>query len=248
MNNAPDYYHIFDSTSYNNDGVKGGNHPLEVDSKIGKGQYFTGNGHIDIPFSAWYPELGGMSSLTIEAWVRPDSTSRDYHMILSAYRPVHMYYFSFGGWDHDNWLIKLCGSSGCQHMYFGPSITGIWYYIVGSWDGDKTRCYINGDFILDRDSTHGSVINTASQVIRIGAENSNYGEHLVGEIAELRISNIDRSSGWISTGYNNQNDPSSFISVGPEEKRSRGKIDYSLFNPLQNHFNIFLLFRSILKI
>lgn len=191
-----------------------------------------------------------MSSLTIEAWVKPHSTSSDYHMILSAYRPVNMYYFSFGGWQGDKWLIKLCGPSGCQVIYFGPlnPTTGIWYYVVATWDGYKTRCYIDGDLVTDRDSTHGSVINTGDQVIRIGAENSNYGEYLDGEIAELRISDTDRSSAWIRTSYNNQNYPSGFMSFGSEEPRIKGRIDYLLFNRLQELYNIFQFLRFILKI
>ena len=41
-----------------------------------------------------------------------------------------------------------------------------------------------------------------------------------GVIDELRISKICRSSSWISTEYNNQNDPLSFLSFGPEETPS----------------------------
>jgi hypothetical protein len=37
------------------------------------------------------------------------------------------------------------------------------------------------------------------------------------EIDEVRISNIARTSDWIYTEFNNQNDPSSFLSFGPEE-------------------------------
>ncbi len=40
---------------------------------------------------------------------------------------------------------------------------------------------------------------------------------LDGKVDELRISDIERSAAWIGTCHNNQNDPSSFITVGSEE-------------------------------
>ena len=38
-----------------------------------------------------------------------------------------------------------------------------------------------------------------------------------GILEEIRLSNIDYDAEWISTSYNNQNDPSSFYYFGPEE-------------------------------
>ena len=38
-----------------------------------------------------------------------------------------------------------------------------------------------------------------------------------GIIDEVRISNSITSFDWVSTEYNNQNDPSSFLSFGPKE-------------------------------
>ena len=38
-----------------------------------------------------------------------------------------------------------------------------------------------------------------------------------GMMDEIRISNTNRNAEWISTEYNNQNNPNSFYIVGPEE-------------------------------
>ena len=40
---------------------------------------------------------------------------------------------------------------------------------------------------------------------------------LNGIVDELQVSKISKSSYWISTEYNNQNDPLSFYNFGPEE-------------------------------
>ena len=40
-----------------------------------------------------------------------------------------------------------------------------------------------------------------------------------GQMQEARVSNVARSADWLATEFNNQDDPSSFYSVGPEEAR-----------------------------
>jgi hypothetical protein len=45
-----------------------------------------------------------------------------------------------------------------------------------------------------------------------------------GLIDEVRLSRVDRSAGWISTEYNNQNNPSGFYSVGGEEQKPSGPV------------------------
>jgi hypothetical protein len=49
------------------------------------------------------------------------------------------------------------------------------------------------------------------------AKNSNSNVFTPGIIDEVRISNMARTQEWISTEYNNQNDPFSFLSFGLEE-------------------------------
>jgi hypothetical protein len=64
------------------------------------------------------------------------------------------------------------------------------------------------------------MINRSDTDAFIGAEHNSHStifHYLYGTIDEIRISNIVRSPSWISTSYNNQNNPSNFLSVGPEE-------------------------------
>jgi hypothetical protein len=53
--------------------------------------------------------------------------------------------------------------------------------------------------------------------LRIGVEAASLVYPWDGWIDEVRISKINQSQQWISTEYNNQNDPYSFVSIGPEE-------------------------------
>jgi len=61
-----------------------------------------------------------------------------------------------------------------------------------------------------------AITGTANVIIGRGSPvSSNYG--FIGSIDEVQISNIGRSSEWIKTSYNNQNNPSTFYSLGAQE-------------------------------
>ena len=51
----------------------------------------------------------------------------------------------------------------------------------------------------------------------IGVHDTTPLSEMDGYLDEVRVSDKKRSEEWISTQYNNQNDPSSFFSIGPEE-------------------------------
>ncbi len=51
----------------------------------------------------------------------------------------------------------------------------------------------------------------------LGDVNANPDYTFVGQVDELKVSLVMRSADWISTEYNNQNNPSSFLNFGPEE-------------------------------
>ena len=56
-----------------------------------------------------------------------------------------------------------------------------------------------------------------SNYLTIGGWDVNNQLFCDGKIDEVRISKTVKSPEWILTSYNNQNDPMSFLSFGPEE-------------------------------
>jgi hypothetical protein len=97
----------------------------------------------------------------------------------------------------------------------------IWTYVSITFDGGTNyqgiTCYQNG---ID-DSGFGERLSNyvhmrnKGEIVRIGGR-VNYDRYFDGLIDEIRISNAERSSSWVNTCYNTMNDPSSFLSVGPE--------------------------------
>jgi hypothetical protein len=51
----------------------------------------------------------------------------------------------------------------------------------------------------------------------VGIWSNNPVDYFDGIIDEVRVSNVVRSDCWIKTGYSNQNNPSTFYTVGNEE-------------------------------
>lgn len=99
----------------------------------------------------------------------------------------------------------------------GSPYTGsVWTQIVLVHTGGTLFAYKNGVLVS---STASGNTNSLASNIRIGrAFSSNY---FGGLIDEVRVSNTARTSDWILTQYNNQNDPSSFYSYGGEEVENK---------------------------
>ena len=78
--------------------------------------------------------------------------------------------------------------------------------------------YINGSFISDADGPSSLGITSANLNIgRYHVDNPSNQYWFDGSIDEVRISDVARSGHWINTSYNNQNDPSTFYSLGEEQ-------------------------------
>jgi len=91
-----------------------------------------------------------------------------------------------------------------------------WYNIVYTRGGDEHKIYIDG-YLVDVEN-NGAEFYDVDVPFQIGTwTGENDGYRMDGIIDEYRILNSCRSAAWISTSYNNQNDPSNFLSFGPEE-------------------------------
>jgi hypothetical protein len=95
-----------------------------------------------------------------------------------------------------------------------------WHHWISRYDGSSTlRGFKDGSMTAQTPSA-GDWGSLTGRVI-LGSwwyeDGSSWTDYLNGRLDEVRISNISRSSDWISTEYSNMNDPSSFYSIGDEE-------------------------------
>jgi hypothetical protein len=127
--------------------------------------------------------------------------------ILTAGQAIEVYYepsTGFGNAVAASWVTSLN--------------LGQWYHIVGVHDAgaDTLTLFVNG---VQRAQNTGATAtpDTGNAPLRIADANVDiFPNEFNGQIDEVRVSNTVYSVNWIQTEYNNQNDPNSFYSIGPE--------------------------------
>ncbi|MFX1456778.1 MAG: DUF2341 domain-containing protein, partial [Promethearchaeota archaeon] len=212
---------IYDSTSNDNDGSSAGSMTSD-DSILGKI-----NGALDfdgvddtIDLGSWnYPTDFNASSGTFSFWIRReflDSESEDQYVLQTKNSGTNRIFFRFDGGSID-WRFQHEGSDIQKTVQ--PDAENIpkseWIYVVQSWDVnlDFLKAYVNGT-LFDSTTGLGTPV-TGSYEVSI-ASNGGSSDFFYGGIDEVRISDMPRTDGWISTEFNNQYNPLSFYSISKE--------------------------------
>ncbi|OLS31170.1 MAG: hypothetical protein ThorAB25_04910, partial [Candidatus Thorarchaeota archaeon AB_25] len=200
--------------------------PTQVTGKIGSGQDFNDlDGHYDLIDCGDSPQwnIDGYQ-ITLEAWVQHDITPNNHVygiMNHKGWYDGYALYINFGGGSTLKPTFTLPGDT---HMLVGANdVTGLdWHHIVATYDGSLMRIYVDGvqdptvlaktDAILPSSYEQGFWIGHGDQ-----PKDKVWSAEWDGQIDEVRISDVVRSASWIQTEFQNQNDPSSFFSIGVEE-------------------------------
>ncbi|UCF50049.1 MAG: DUF2341 domain-containing protein [Thermoplasmatales archaeon] len=226
---------ISDSTFNNNTGNKRSNNiPLEVSSgKIGKAQDFERTDEAFIDAAGTY-EIGLYDDTTFSAWIKVETHSiNKWNVIMSTMEGMTGYYVAMRLFEENNINYPKIGGFWCSDNTVpargvktdSPFDLHTWYHICGVLDRNNRCMYIYKNGQLQSEIIDVSNLGSCSDgtdVFIIGAEDPDAGieGYWDGFLDELRVSNIARSPSWISTEYNNQNDPSNFYNIGPEETAS----------------------------
>jgi YD repeat-containing protein len=171
------------------------------------------------------------SSLTISAWVKPNSSS-GVEKIMALTGSTG----SVGGTSVYTFVAnlnetngKFVAETGKAHFSTddatAPSAftTGQWSYVSGTFDGSKVTLYVNGTSqatTLYSSAEELSFVNTNGWSIGKYVEDGTDQQWWNGSIDEVRVSSTVRLPDWIATEYNNQSSPSTFYSIGAEDTLS----------------------------
>ncbi|KYK25128.1 hypothetical protein AYK24_05335 [Thermoplasmatales archaeon SG8-52-4] len=194
------------ATPYNYDGDEATN-----DGIIGGADEFDGiNDHLRTGVSFDY------DFRTISFWIKTDvKPLSDPNAILSQNADTLKYGLLYANIQSDGLHAKAGGEGAGEEFIFDIDLNS-WYMVQLIRDHLITKYYINGILVDTGDSGNlGSVWNPNPNLV-IGSSRE-YDRLFEGILDEVRVSDIARSSGWILTEYNNQNNPSSFLSFGVEE-------------------------------
>jgi hypothetical protein len=208
---------IANSASSTNDGTRI-NTPTRDTGKIGYGQNFTGGGADDCFNISDLGFLDGFQDkLTISAWLNVnDSALEDFGRIVDMRNndnSAELCSVRFRNEASDKSIAFMAGGdSGSSSI-----AKYVWVYISFTYNGSVKVHYQNGSWVRDDTGGTGPISATVSSApVYIGARwglTANYG----GMMDEIRISKAVRSLEWIQTEYNNQNDTSTFYTMGNEE-------------------------------
>lgn len=209
---------IKDSTTNANDGTTSGMDTSDqVTGNIDGSFDFDGiNDEVDCQNPSSLQLTGDM---TIAGWASPDVT--DTYMGIAG--KLEYAGGNYNGYniskDGSNYFRFFIASGGSTDYILSDSVYNDtdWHYVVGVRDGGTSYLYIDG--VLQTDTSTQAVSDTGDD-FRIGRQYVDYdGRWWEGLIDEVRVSSVNRSSGWITTSYNNQNSPSTFYNLGPEQSQ-----------------------------
>ena len=200
---------IIDSTSNANHGTDintVGTTTGQIDGSLN----FTGAGYVEAPnstslnisgtattvFWANVTDTGGDSVLLEKVWRGPTFTNTPLNS--TGMQPKHST-FTF--------VIRVAPVSSMT-----PT-AGVLQYSVFTYNGANVIGYLNG---VQRVSTAQTTsLQTSLLPFRLGGDYNTTPEPLyTGKIDEVRISNVARATGWITTEFNNQGTPTTFYAVG----------------------------------
>lgn len=191
---------IYDSTSHHNDGLAYGDLNQNALGRINGADYFDGaNDKIILP-QIYSTE----NQFTIEAWIYPQPGARYF---ISQRTTTGAFLQLTDGGNYLQWYING-QSDGISNI---PWAT--WYYIVLTYDGTTARLYKNAE--APRSKICSPPIWPTESMYISDRPAGNRPFH--GIIDEVRFSKIARDANWITTSFNNQNNPSTFYQLGIEE-------------------------------
>ncbi|MHA2040754.1 MAG: LamG-like jellyroll fold domain-containing protein [Candidatus Thorarchaeota archaeon] len=211
-----------DSTYHGTDGSLLGGPTRGIDGQVGLAYDFDAiddvvnfgdpiDGHLDF----------GDNDFTISIWINVDDTTGNWQLPLyKGGASASDQGYDFETTTDGQYFFFYCGDGTTnQDTDWGASVVfDNWMYFVG---------------VVDRTSQtitlfmNGVEFGTANDISGIGSVSSDHdleisrdqdGRRTNAMVDEVRVSSAARSAGWILTEYRNQNDPSSFFSVGVEQE------------------------------
>jgi hypothetical protein len=119
-----------------------------------------------------------------------------------------------------------------------------WHYQVGVYQAASAlKIYRNTHITTGQ--VVGAFVDGSDHDFEIGRWYTGV-NYMDGYLDEVRVSDTTRNQDWIETSYNTMNDPSSFLTIGPEEPKNRAYINTPFLYFLQNHPNLFPILQKIL--
>lgn len=170
-------------------------------------------------------------AITVELWTKRDR-------LTNLEGIIHNQDQNFSGYATRKWEMGwIPGAGGAGTYAFiwdicdGASISniidirdeaqpviGTWYHYVGTWDGTTgaggVKLYKNGVLVGSKAAPFTSTLVNTHAIKFAGAGDGGASYYYNGMLDEVRLSNTNRSGGWIKTEYYNATDPNFIVYSG----------------------------------
>jgi hypothetical protein len=133
------------------------------------------------------PGFDGGGALTIAVWAKIDAFPTQNATLVNKEFAYRLGVGTGGGWH-----LEVATT---QHPWYSAGTVvagekalepGKWYHLVGTYDGDYLRVYLNGQFCGGSSALSGSVVSNASPV-DLGRANATNVQWLKGQLSDLRL-------------------------------------------------------------
>ena len=182
-------------------------------SLLGGSTLFNGStGNVQVPTAA---NLHPTAALSIEAWVKLTGTDGNHHSILEAgytsQTPPYVDYIL--GINNSNQFKFGLTTAGAELETYSSSLTaGVWYYVVGTYDGANLKLYINTSLVSTTAKT-GAVANNNQLVSIARAYRGGYNsEAFGGSVSSAALYSDALTPAQITSHYNASGNPNVRIS------------------------------------
>ena len=183
----------------------------------------TNERHVNVPDD---PTLRIPADITASAWVKTTDADADVGVIVSKWGPIGSRNYWFGKVNASD-LDFFVDDTQSVIVPLGLITDGFWHHVVGVADSTAGLLRIYVDGLLRNSAPYTGSTQMGTRELHIGNSSDIISfQEWNGGIDEVRVSDVPRSADWIQTEYNNQDDPSTFYSVGPELSGADCVINY----------------------
>lgn len=171
--------------------------------KLGQGLYFDNNQNCNVSFAN---PITGSGPSTISAWVRPNGPLGKESLVALGDGAA-----SRARWLSAQFNVNQVGLGLFNDEWLNTGVeveNQAWKLLHWTYNNQVSRLYLDGELVGTH--THANPANTQGAQAWLGntrAAGFDTDACLRGTLDEVRISDVERSAGWILTEFKNQTEP-----------------------------------------
>lgn len=161
-------------------------------------------------------DLQADGTFMMEGWVYLDDTNP--HGLFEIGHTYAGLYIDSGG----ELEARSYDGAAADHGVSGFSLAAeAWYHVVGRWAGGAVDFFVNGAPKNQDDNCNNGAAANPLQLGHCTEYSPVAHRYLDGKLDEVRFTDGNWSDNWIETQYNNQNSPSTFMTLGRLVRQTR---------------------------